>query len=183
MAQMERLYTVDLAVAEDDGNDGGGGRGGKAGAPGSNGIACVNCQVVAAAAAAVEEEEKEGAVDHNGNCVANGDGGPVAHSDCKDGNKSAAPRTGRMTMRTAATAMGGDCDRPAKGKFDHCNNGVSDCYQSGGGGKTWDGSGGSDGGRGGGNSNRKNGGGCQRPLGIPGKERRRRTIKCSVVCK
>ncbi len=114
MAWMERLYTVDLAVAADDGNDSGRGWGGEAGAPGNGGIACVNCQAVAAAAAAaVEEEEEEGAVDRNGNHAANSDGGTGMHGDRKDGNKSAAPRTGRMTTTTAATAMGGDWDRPA----------------------------------------------------------------------
>jgi hypothetical protein len=112
MERMERLYKINLAVAVDDGNDGGGGWGGKASAPGSNGIACVNCQVVVAAVA-VEEEEEEGAVDRNGDRAANSNGGPVAHGDCKDGNKSAAPRTGRMTTTTAVKATGGDWDRPA----------------------------------------------------------------------
>jgi hypothetical protein len=113
MAWMERLYAVDLAVAADDGNDGGGGRGGvKAGAPGGDGIARVNCQSVAAVAV-VEEEEEEGAVDRDGDRATNGNGGPVAHGDRKDGDKSAAPRTGRMTTTTAATATGGDRDRPA----------------------------------------------------------------------
>ncbi len=154
MAQMERLYAVDLAVAAYDGNDGGGGRGGKAGAPGGDGIARVNCQAVAVAAA-VEEEEEEGVVDHDGNHAADGNRGPVAHGNRKDGNKSAAPRTGRMMTTTAATATGGDRDRPTQGKLDHCDDSTSDCYQSGGGGKTRDGSGSSGGGRGSGNSNRK----------------------------
>ncbi len=104
---MERLYTVDLVVAVDDGNDGGRGGGGKAGAPGGDGIACVNCQAVAAAVA-VEEEEEEGAVDCDDDHAADGNGGPVTHGVYKDGDKSAAPRTGRMTTTTAATATGGD---------------------------------------------------------------------------
>jgi hypothetical protein len=104
MVQMERLYAVDLAVAVDDGNDGGGGRGGEAGAPGGDGIARVNGQA-AATAAAVEEEEEEGAADRDGNCAADGDRGPVVHSDREDGNGSAAPRSGRMTTTTAATAV------------------------------------------------------------------------------
>ena len=58
-------------------------------------------------AAAVEEEEEEGAVDCNGDRVADGNKGPVAHSNRKDGDKSAAPCTGRMTTTTAATATGG----------------------------------------------------------------------------
>jgi hypothetical protein len=111
MAQMERLYAVDSAVAVDDGNDGGGGWGGKSGALGGDGIARINCQAVAAVAA-VEEEEEEGAVDRDGDHAANGNGGPVAHGNCKDADKSAAPRTGRMTRTTAATATGGDRDRP-----------------------------------------------------------------------
>jgi hypothetical protein len=107
MARMEKLYTVDLAVAVDDGNDGVGGRGGKAGAPGSDGIARVNCQAVAAVAVvAVEEEEEEGVVDRNGDRAADGDGGPVAQGDHEDGDKSAAPCTGRMTTTTAPTAIG-----------------------------------------------------------------------------
>jgi hypothetical protein len=95
-----------------------------------------------------------GAVDSNGNPASNSNGGPVAHSNRKDGNKSAAPCTGRMTMMTAATATGGDRDHSAQGNLDHCNNSTSDCYQSGGSGKTWGGSSGSGGSRGGGNSNR-----------------------------
>jgi hypothetical protein len=98
---------VDSAVAADDGNDGGGGRGGEAGAPVGDGIARVNGQA-AATAAAVEEEEEEGAADRDGDRVADGDRGPVAHSDRKDGDGSAAPRSGRMTMTTAATAVGGE---------------------------------------------------------------------------
>ncbi len=93
MAWMERLYTLDLTVAANDGNNSSGGRGGKAGAPGGNGIARTNCQAVAVAAA-VEEEEEEGAVDRNGNSRLATTGGAVAHGDCKDGNKSNAPRTG-----------------------------------------------------------------------------------------
>ncbi len=154
MAQMERLYTVNLAVAVDEGNDGGGGRGGKAGAPSGNGIACINCQVVVVTAA-VEEEEEEGVVDRDGNHMANGNRGPVVHGNLKDGNKSAAPRTRRMTTTTAMTAMGGDRDCPTQGNLDHHDNSAPDCYQSGGGSKIWDGSGGSSGGRGSGNSNRK----------------------------
>ncbi len=108
MAWMERLYAVNLAVAADDDNDSGGGRGDEASAPGGDSIAHINCQAVAAAAAAaVEEEEEEGAVDRNGECVANGNRGPVTHIDHKDGDKSAAPRTGRMTMTTTTTATGG----------------------------------------------------------------------------
>jgi hypothetical protein len=114
-------------VVADDGNDGGGGRGGKSGAPGSNGIARNNCQAVAAAAV-VEEEEEEGAVDRDGDHAANGNGGPVVHGDRKDGDKSAAPPTGRMTRTTAAAATGGDWDRPVRGKLDHHNNGASDRY-------------------------------------------------------
>jgi hypothetical protein len=106
MARMERLNAVNSAVAADDGNDSGGGQGGEAGAPGGNGIARVNCQAVVVAAA-VEEEEEEGAVDRDGDHAANSDGGPVAHGDREDGDKSAAPRTGRMTTTTAATATGG----------------------------------------------------------------------------
>jgi hypothetical protein len=93
MARIERLYVVDLAVAADDGNEGGGGRGGKAGAPGGDGIAHVNGQAVAMAAA-VEEEEEEGAADRDGNRMADGNGGPVAHSNRKDGDGSTAPRSG-----------------------------------------------------------------------------------------
>jgi hypothetical protein len=104
MAWMERLYAVDSAVAVDDGNDGGGGQEGKAGAPGGNGIARVNGQT-AAMAAAVEEEEEEEAADRDGNRAADEDRGRVAHSDHKDGNGSAAPRFGRMTTTTAATAV------------------------------------------------------------------------------
>ncbi len=99
MARMERLYVVDLAVAVDDGNDGGGGQGGEAGAPVGDGIARVNGQA-AATAAAVEEEKEEGAADRDG------DRGAVAHSD-RDGDGSAAPRSGRMTTTTASTAVGG----------------------------------------------------------------------------
>jgi hypothetical protein len=106
MARKERLYAVDLAVAADDGNDDGGSRGGEAGAPGGDGIACVNGQA-AATAAAVEEEQEEGAADHDGDRMADGNGGPVAHSDRKDGDGSAAPRSGRMTTTTATTAVGG----------------------------------------------------------------------------
>ena len=91
VAWKERLYAVDSAVAADDGNDGGGGRGGEAGAPVGDGIARVNGQV-AATAAAVEEEQEEGAADRDGNRMADGDGGPVAHSDREDGDGSAAPR-------------------------------------------------------------------------------------------
>ncbi len=148
MARMERLYAVNSAVAADDGNDGGGGRGGKAGAPSGDGITRVNGQ----AAAAVEEEVT---VDLDGNRAADSDGGPAAHGDREDGDKSAAPRIGRMTTTTAAKATGRDRDLSAQGKLDHCDDGPSDRYQSGGGGETRDGSGGSGGGRGGGNSNRK----------------------------
>ncbi len=77
--------------------------------------------------AVVVEEEEEGAVDRNGNCTANGDGGPIAHSDCKDGDRSAAPRTRRTMMATTATATGGDRDHPMQGKSDHCNDNASDC--------------------------------------------------------
>ncbi len=93
-------------------------------------------------------------VDRDGGRTSNSNGGPVAHGNCKDGDKSATPRTGRMTMMTTVTATGEDRDHSAQGKLDHCNNGASDRYRSGGGGKTWDGSSGSGGGRGGGNSNR-----------------------------
>ncbi len=106
MMRMERLYAVDLVVAADDGNNGGGGQGGEASTPNGNSIARVDCQAVAAAAV-VEVEEEEGAVDRDGDRTENCNGGPVAHGDCKDGNKSAAPCTGRMTTTTAATAMGG----------------------------------------------------------------------------
>jgi hypothetical protein len=106
MAQIERLYAVDSAVAVDDGNHGGGGRGGEAGAPGGDGIARVNGQA-AVTAAAVEEEEEEGAADRDGDRVANGDGGPVAHSDGEDSDGSAAPCSGRMTTTTASTNVGG----------------------------------------------------------------------------
>jgi hypothetical protein len=106
MARMERLYAVDSAVAVDDGNDDGGGRGVEAGAPVGDGIARVNGQATAMAAA-VEEEEEEGAADRDGECVTDGDGGPVAHKDRKDGNGSAAPRSRRMTTTTASTAVGG----------------------------------------------------------------------------
>ncbi len=110
MTRMERLYAVNSAVAAGGGKKGGGGRGGgKAGAPSGDSIARVNCQVVAVAAA-VEEEEEEGAMDRNGDRVANGNRGPVAHGNRKDGDKSAAPCTGRMA--TAATATGGDRDHP-----------------------------------------------------------------------
>ncbi len=63
---------------------------------------------------AVEEEEEEGAVDHDGNHAADGKGGPISHSGRKDGNKSAAPYTGRITTTTARTAMEGD--RMERGK-------------------------------------------------------------------
>ncbi len=106
MAWMERLYMVNLAVVAEDNKDGSRGRGGKASPPGGDGIARINCQAVAAAVA-VEEEEEEGAVDRDGDRMADGDGRPVAHSDCKDGDKSATPRTGRMMMTIAATATGG----------------------------------------------------------------------------
>jgi hypothetical protein len=106
MARIERLYAVNLAVAADDGNDGGGGRGGEAGAPRGNDIARVNGQA-AAMAAAVEEEEEEGAAYRDGDRVADGDGGPVVHSNREDGDLSTAPRSGRMTTTTAATAVGG----------------------------------------------------------------------------
>ncbi len=106
MMPIERLYAVDLVVAADDGNNGGGGQGGEAGTPDGNSIARVNCQAVAVAAV-VEEEEKEGAVDRDGDRAANCNGGAVAHGDRKDGNKSAAPCTGRMTTTTATTATGG----------------------------------------------------------------------------
>jgi hypothetical protein len=155
MERMERLCTIDSAVAADNGNDGSGGWGVEAGALGGNGITHVNCQAGAAAAAAVEEEEEEGAVDCDGDRAANGNGGPIALGNHEDGNKSTAPRTGRMTRTAATTATGGDWDRSAQDKLDHCNNGASDRYQSGGGGKTQDGSGGSSGGRGGRGSNRK----------------------------
>jgi hypothetical protein len=36
-----------------------------------------------------------------------------------------------MTTTTAVTTTGGDWDCPAQGKLDLCNDGVSDCYQSG----------------------------------------------------
>ncbi len=98
---------VDSAVAADDGNDGGGSRGVEAGAPGGDGIARVYGQA-AATAAAVEEEQEEGAADCDGDRMADGDGGPVVHSDREDGNGSAAPCSGRMTMTTAATAVGGE---------------------------------------------------------------------------
>jgi hypothetical protein len=89
MAQMERLCAVNLAVAVDDGNDGGRGREGKAGAPVGDGIARVNGQAAAMAAAVVEEEEEEGAADRDGNRAANGNRGPVAHSDREDGDGNA----------------------------------------------------------------------------------------------
>ncbi len=97
---------VNLAVAADDGNGGGGGWGGEAGAPGGGGIACVNCQAVVAAAA-VEEEEEEGAVDRDGNRAADGDEGPVVHSDRKGGDKSAAPRTGGWRQGPPRQPWGG----------------------------------------------------------------------------
>jgi hypothetical protein len=106
MVRIERLYAVNSAVAEDDCNDGGGGQGGKAGAPGGDGIACVNGQAVATAAA-VEEEEEEGAADRDGGRVADGNRGPVLHSNRKDGNGSATPRSGRMMTTTATTTVGG----------------------------------------------------------------------------
>ncbi len=56
----------------------------------------------------MEEEEEEGAADLDGNCVADGNGGPVTHSDREDGDGSAAPHSGRMTTTTAATAVGGE---------------------------------------------------------------------------
>jgi hypothetical protein len=156
MGRMERLYTADLAVVVDDGNNGGGVRGGKASAPGSDGIAHINCQAVAVVVmAAVEEEEGERAVGRDGNCAANGNGGPVAHGDRKDGDKSAAPCNGMMTTTTTATAMGVDWDSPVRCKLDHRNNGAFDCYRSDNGGKIWDNSGGSGGSRGGENSNRR----------------------------
>ncbi len=87
MARMERLYTVDSVVAADDGNDGGGGREGEAGAPVGDSIARVNGQAAATAAAVEEEEEEEeGAADRDGDRAADGDGGPVAHSDREDGD-------------------------------------------------------------------------------------------------
>jgi hypothetical protein len=94
-------------------------------------------------------------VDRDGNRVADSYGGPISHGDREDGDKSAAPRTGRMMTTTAATATGGDRDRPARGKLDHRDDGASDRYRSGDGGETRDGSGSSGGGRGGGSSNRK----------------------------
>jgi hypothetical protein len=98
-------------------------------------------------------------VDLDGDRVANGDGGGVEHGNCKDGDGSAAPRTGKMTATTTATAMGGDRDCPARIKSDHRINSASDCYLTSGGGGTRDGSGSSGSGRDGRNSNRKNGGG------------------------
>ncbi len=71
--------------------------------------------VAAVAVAAVveeEEEEEEGAMDRNGDRVVDSNGVPITHGDQKDGNRSAAPCTGRMTMTTAATATGGEQDRP-----------------------------------------------------------------------
>ncbi len=124
--RMERFYVIDSAVAADDGNDGGRGWGGEASAPGGDSIARVNCQAVVGDAV-VEEEEEEGAVDRDGDRMANSNRGPVTHSNRKDGNKSATPCTGRMTTTTAATATGGDQDRPAQGKMDHRDDGVSDC--------------------------------------------------------
>jgi hypothetical protein len=106
MARIERLYAVNSVVAADDVNDGGGGRGGKAGAPGGNGIARVNGQA-AGTAAAVEEEDEEGAADRDSYRTADGNGGPVAHSNRKDDNGSAAPCSGRMTMTNTATGVGG----------------------------------------------------------------------------
>ncbi len=97
MVWMERLYAFNLAVAANGGNDSGRGRWGAAGAPGGDGIAHVNGEAVAAAA--VVEEEEEVAVDRDGDRVADSDGGPVAHG---------APRAGRMTTTTAATAAGGE---------------------------------------------------------------------------
>jgi hypothetical protein len=156
MERMERLYAIDSAVAADDGNNGSRGWRAELGAPGGNGITHINCQaVVAVAAVAVKEEEEEGAVDCDGNCAADSNGGPIAHGDRKDGNNGTAPHTRRITMTTAATATGGDWDRCVQGKLDHCDDGAFDCYQSGGDGKTWDGSSGSGSSRGGGNSNRK----------------------------
>jgi hypothetical protein len=58
-------------------------------------------------AAMVEEVEEEGVANRDGNCVADGGRGPIAHSDREDGNRSAAPRSGRMTTTTTATAVGG----------------------------------------------------------------------------
>jgi hypothetical protein len=59
------------------------------------------------AAMVVEEEEEEGVVDHDVDCVANSNRGPIAHGNCKDSNKTAAPRTRRMTTTCAATVAGG----------------------------------------------------------------------------
>jgi hypothetical protein len=58
-------------------------------------------------AAMVKEEEKEGAADRNVDRAADGNGGPTAHGDHKDGNGSAAPRARRMTTTTAMAAAGG----------------------------------------------------------------------------
>ena len=49
-------------------------------------------------AAAVEEEEEEGAADRDGNRVADGNRGPVAHSDREDGEGNAAPRSGHPAL-------------------------------------------------------------------------------------
>ncbi len=107
VARKERLYAVNSAVVADDGNDGGGSRGVEAGAPGGDRIARVYGQA-AATAAAVEEEQEEGAADRDVDRMADGDGGPVAHSDREDSDGSAAPCSGRMTMTTAAIAVGGE---------------------------------------------------------------------------
>ncbi len=60
-----------------------------------------------AAAAVVEEEEEEGVGDRNGNRLADSSKGLVMHGNRKDGDRSAAPRAGRMTAMTPTTARGG----------------------------------------------------------------------------
>ncbi len=68
---------------------------------------------MAAGAAVEEEEEEEGVADRNGDHAANSNKGPLAHSNRKDGDGSAAPCTERMTTTTAVTAAGGVWDCPA----------------------------------------------------------------------
>jgi hypothetical protein len=55
--------------------------------------------------AAVEEEEEEGAVDCDGDRMANGNRGPIAHSDRKDSNRSAASRARRMRTTIAVLML------------------------------------------------------------------------------
>jgi hypothetical protein len=67
-----------------------------------------------------EEEEEEGAADLDGDCAADGNGGPVAHSDSEDGDGSTAPRSGRMTRTTAATAVEGGAAAIVRRVFYDC---------------------------------------------------------------